>query len=236
VQKGDEEGSTREKKWYVNVTRRKRSSCHNLHTWVTAVFSETWLYLADHSSLTFNTYFITVRGNRSWRNSQLHCVFFISLTLVLPILKCEVVVKREVKKKRDEENETLQVESKPLHLNDARKRNPPLDGTVSTRRQSKHASDIERPAQQTVVLMPFSPHATVEKYWPFSVLMVVGNHCVECSLLCPTDKVKFSFAAVLRKRTRKARGPKFERLSVQPNVCHPCFVIRWGEGGLNVQI
>jgi hypothetical protein len=34
--------------------------------------------------------------------------------------------------------------------------------------------------------MLFSPHPTVEKYWPFSLMMIVGNHFVDCSLLYTT--------------------------------------------------
>jgi len=110
---------------------------------------------------------------RSWRNSQLYCVcLFVSVTLTLSILKCEVVVVKSGRGGGEggggEENETLQVESKPLQLNGAHKRILPLDEQFRLDK-GKHTSDIGSSCVVNVGLMLFSPHPTVEKYWPFSL-------------------------------------------------------------------
>jgi hypothetical protein len=114
---------------------------------------------------THRAYFIAVRQRNSGR------LLFIS-QLNLPILKRGEVVKG-IGRKEGEENETLKVESKSLHLNSAHKRDSSIRRTVSTPWQCKLGEDIECSTVK-FVLMLFSPHPTVQLpacWWPWESVL-----------------------------------------------------------------
>lgn len=130
------------------------------------------VYLSHHWRRTSNAYCISVR-EPSW-NSQLHRTsLFISLPLTLSILRRGVVVKgKEEKEMRHSKLKASLSTSMALI-----KEIPPLEEQfrLLDKARLRRILKVRRGTLKFVSEL-FSPHPTVEKYWPSSLLMVAGKH------------------------------------------------------------